>query len=43
MRILVAGGAGFNGRHLVSSLVRTQHTVTVLSRQLQLSLATKGC
>lgn len=39
MRILVAGGAGFIGRHLVSSLVRAQHTVTVLSRQSQPSLA----
>lgn len=32
MRILIAGGAGFIGRHLVSELLKKSHEIIVLSR-----------
>ena len=32
MRIVVAGGSGFIGRHLISALVAEGHTVTMLTR-----------
>jgi NAD dependent epimerase/dehydratase family enzyme len=32
MRIIVAGGSGFIGRHLIPALVADGHTITVLTR-----------
>ena len=43
MRIVVAGGAGFIGRHLIPALIADGHTVTVLTRALPVqSVAPEG-
>ena len=33
MKVLIAGGSGFMGRHLIKSLIADSHQVWVLSRK----------
>jgi uncharacterized protein YbjT (DUF2867 family) len=38
MKILIAGGTGFLGRHLIQSLVADSHQVWVLSRNPKMKI-----